>query len=1039
MDHKINGLAFDTLKQSIGIDSHLGFIEDLLRRHEWDEKKRTEITLSVNNIQNKEQDPNLYLGIIGAFSSGKSTFINALIRDNLLRTDVLPATTASATILRYGADLDVEIMYRDGTLKSFKHVKKEKENLKAFLHQVTADEDVAKEVEQVTVYHPSEFLKNNMVIVDTPGTDVNNERHIQVTGWSIREICDAAIIVIPADRPVSQTLTHFLVNHLSDVLHRCVFVVTKIDLIRHRERESLLKYIESRLKSELKLEQPMVFASTPLFILDELTGIETDEEVSRISREDKQDIINQSLQTEKEIYRILQEKKLLILLERLSNLLSSLFGELKHDLQEMEKVYLARHQTLEKKQKTDMALYVKQQKDKHHKEIRNQSIDLFKKIEGGVGTIRYRVLAGLRADINEAQDDATIRSIAKNRSSYVMQQSEVDIQGLLAEVFEMLCEISHQQLVEFENDFKVLYKSLATLDGQISVDGQEERNILASLTFKFDDHSTEISELIESDLSDENWAIGGGIGAGALIGTIIFPGVGTVVGGIIGAILGANSLETTDQLREKYWDKLQNLIDESFYQTEKKTMEIVRDAVEKVSKELDRSIDRYFEQYDQKVREMIARDEAEAAELKQRRKIIQVDLDQLEFRQQQLSHANFKINHFIGGDIATNIQDPYSIFQKNRQELMDLIWRTQMVFGKLKIESWDKSLAQLNDKVKSEHFKVMVLGEFKRGKSTVINAMLGEEVLPSNIFPGTAVINEVKWGEERRVIVHFRDPLPEVVPDNIPEQAVDHIKRAGSGDIPPMDIPYEELERYVVIPDPAKYPAESIAETPYEKVELFWPLELCENGVEIIDSPGLNDDRTQIKIINDYIPSVDAVLFVISCMTPVCESEMKLIDRNLHDAGHEDIFFICNHFDQIRPRERDRMVSYVQEKLRNETSFGTDGIFFISALDALDGRLDKDDSMVEGSGILKFEESLTRFLTDKKAKVKILQPARELANTIQEVRGGIIPAQCRILEESLEEVENRDQQIKIQLEEVERELNGIDGELTNLIFTVAGK
>lgn len=177
---------------------------------------------------------------------------------------------------------------------------------------------------------------------------------------------------------------------------------------------------------------------------------------------------------------------------------------------------------------------------------------------------------------------------------------------------------------------------MATLYGQISVDRQEEQNILASLTFKFENHSIGISELIESDASNENWTIGGGIGAGVLIGTLIFPGIGTVLRGIFGALFGADSLETTDQLREKYWDKLQKAINESLYQTEKKTLEIVTDAVEKVSKELNRVIDRYFEQYDQLVREMITRDEAEAAELKQRRKLIRVDLDQLESRQQQL-------------------------------------------------------------------------------------------------------------------------------------------------------------------------------------------------------------------------------------------------------------------------------------------------------------------------------------------------------------------------------------------------------------------
>lgn len=368
----------------------------------------------------------------------------------------------------------------------------------------------------------------------------------------------------------------------------------------------------------------------------------------------------------------------------------------------------------------------------------------------------------------------------------------------------------------------------------------------------------------------------------------------------------------------------------------------------------------------------------------------------------------------------TDTQDPYAIFQRNRQELIDLISRTQTVFKKLRIKSWDERLAQLNDKVQSEHFKVMVLGEFKRGKSAVINAMLGEAVLPSYSIPCTAVINEIKWGEERRAVLHFRDHLPEPLPKKIPEQAMNHIQRAGGRDIPPMDIPYEKLESYVTIPDTAKDQAESVAETPYEKVELFWPLELFENGVEIIDSPGLNEDGTRAKITTDYISTADATLFVMMCGALGSKTEMQFIDRNVRGAGHEDIFFICNQFDNIRPDERDKLVSHGQKLLKSKTSFGMDGIFFISARDALEGRLGKDYSKVEKSGILRLEESLTRFLTDERAKVKILQPVRELTNAIQEVRSKIIPAQRGMLEESLEEVENKYQQIKPQLEDAER-------------------
>ncbi len=65
----------------------------------------------------------------------------------------------------------------------------------------------------------------------------------------------------------------------------------------------------------------------------------------------------------------------------------------------------------------------------------------------------------------------------------------------------------------------------------------------------------------------------------------------------------------------------------------------------------------------------------------------------------------------------------------------------------------------------------MVLGEFKRGKSTFINALLGEEVLPSSAIPCTAVINEVKWGEQQRAILHFRYPLPKPLAVTVPPES----------------------------------------------------------------------------------------------------------------------------------------------------------------------------------------------------------------------------------------------------------------------------
>jgi hypothetical protein len=66
--------------------------------------------------------------------------------------------------------------------------------------------------------------------------------------------------------------------------------------------------------------------------------------------------------------------------------------------------------------------------------------------------------------------------------------------------------------------------------------------------------------------------------------------------------------------------------------------------------------------------------------------------------------------------------------------------------------------------------------------------------------------------------------------------------------------------------------------------------------------PGLNEHGTRTRVTMDYLLTVDAVLFVVSCQALGSKSEMDAIDQNVRGAGHEDVFFICNRFDEIRER-----------------------------------------------------------------------------------------------------------------------------------------
>jgi GTPase SAR1 family protein len=325
----------------------------------------------------------------------------------------------------------------------------------------------------------------------------------------------------------------------------------------------------------------------------------------------------------------------------------------------------------------------------------------------------------------------------------------------------------------------------------------------------------------------------------------------------------------------------------------------------------------------------------------------------------------------------------YEAFQEKQNVLANLIKRHLKLIRSLNMTQSENSLQQLETLVQSESFKVLVLGEFKRGKSTFINALLGEEVLPAYARPCTAIINEVKWGNTRRALLH---------PTKSEENSVTE----------PQEIPVNQIEEYVVIKDDVS----EINSNPYEKVELFWPLELCRNGVEIIDSPGLNEHDTRQKVTMEYLSSVDAILFVLSCEALASKSEMDVIDNTLIPTGHEDIFFICNRFNMIRGREKDSIKQHGINKLAPKTKRGAERVFFISALDGLEGRLEDDYERVENSGLLLVEKELEKFLSTERGNIKILRPAAELQKTIYEARA-VIPQREAMLRTDLKTLEAR--------------------------------
>lgn len=353
---------------------------------------------------------------------------------------------------------------------------------------------------------------------------------------------------------------------------------------------------------------------------------------------------------------------------------------------------------------------------------------------------------------------------------------------------------------------------------------------------------------------------------------------------------------------------------------------------------------------------------------------------------------------------TTTKSQGYEEFKQKNETLVSLIERQIDIVRAINKPDQEAKLKNLKNLVQSSSFKVMVLGEFKRGKSTFINALLGEEILPAYSTPCTAIINEVKWSRNKSALLHFNKSDCKTVK-------------------PPLNVPVDKIEEYVVIKDDVDQ-SQAINESPYEKLELFWPLKICENGVEIIDSPGLNEHKTRQQVTESYLVNVDAILFVLSCEQLFSKSEQEVVDNKLIPMGHKDIFFICNRINMIRKNEIDKVRQFALAKLSPRTRLGAERIFFINALGALDGKLKNDANALQESGVPRLENELEKFLTNERGQIKILRPAQDLKNSIQEVKKSI-PEQKSMLGINVTELEERYAKLQEPLQLLEKKRQNI--------------
>jgi small GTP-binding protein len=260
-------------------------------------------------------------------------------------------------------------------------------------------------------------------------------------------------------------------------------------------------------------------------------------------------------------------------------------------------------------------------------------------------------------------------------------------------------------------------------------------------------------------------------------------------------------------------------------------------------------------------------------------------------------------------------------------------------------------------------FLLVVAGEFNSGKSSFINALLGERVLPEGVTPTTDRINLLRWG---------------------PETTEQHVEAFL-------------LER--------THPAEVLRE------------------ISIVDTPGTNAIiRRHEELTRDFLPRADLVLFVTSADRPFTESERGFLEQ-IREWGKK-IVFVVNKVDILtRPEDRQQVLDFVSQNA--QALLGEPPrVFPVSARDAMAARTAAADDAWDASGFGAMDEYLVRTLDQQeRIRLKLLNPLNvglRLAARYKDVAF----ERLKLLAQDVETIQSIDRQLTLVHEEMVRDLEG---------------
>lgn len=314
----------------------------------------------------------------------------------------------------------------------------------------------------------------------------------------------------------------------------------------------------------------------------------------------------------------------------------------------------------------------------------------------------------------------------------------------------------------------------------------------------------------------------------------------------------------------------------------------------------------------------------------------------------------------------------WSAWERARKEIQEAVAEAKEIASRVGAEADFSALDKATRSLRDHAFRIGVIGDFSNGKSTLINAMIGAELLPTGVLPLTARPTEIRYGSPFRIILETVDGEVEVGYEEFQER--NKKLRAAEEAGEPIDPAVDYLRAIIEVDRP-----------------------LLRSGLVFVDVPGHNSGFSAHEAIaDDAMRSCDALIAVLHADTALRKVESDRLQTALLDLEHQSVFVAVNKLDTLRPEQQEELIAGFPRRWERfleslDLSAEISGplrhrVYLIDSFNTLQSRLGRGERDVGVAEFARLEQDLAALADGDLIAEKLDRPRRVLLRQLAALR-----------------------------------------------------